>query len=226
MHWYWLLLLAAFLALALLLAGPLLMGRLFMPGLTLALVRRVGGPVRWLCGRIRPGLDLRLLVRAGNRYFRRRYAAAPYQRRVLFLPFCLRPPHCPAGVDPQEGLCCRGQCQGCQLGGLRAEALSLGYAQVYVVPSSRMLPGLGLLPSDQFIKAKLKQHAPLAALGVVCARHLRNRLLPAHRVGKKGYPLGGGAGSALQGVLLEKDNCRAATVDWELLRRYLQLKTC
>ncbi len=216
--------LAGFAVLGALVMGPLLFGRLFMPRLTLALFRRFGGWLGRLLDRISPGLDLRLMVRAGNRYFRKRFGQAPFERRVLFLPFCLRPLHCPAEVDPEKGLCCDASCADCQIGEVSRKAMSLGYAAVYVVPSSRMLPGRGLLPSDQFIKAKLKEHAPDAALGVVCAWHLRNRLLKHHTVGRGGFATGrGGVRSALQGVLLEGRNCRAAKVDWEQLRELMSL---
>jgi hypothetical protein len=148
-------------------------------------------------------LEFKLLVAAGNRLFGRKFAAAPYQRRLLFLPFCLRPLHCPAEVHPETGLCCLGSCPDCELGRLRQEALDLGYEQVYVVPSSRIMSGRGLLPSHQFIKAKLAQHAPLAALGVVCEWHLRQRLLPETRVGRSGYQVRQGVKAALHGVLLD-----------------------
>ncbi|MBW1712506.1 MAG: DUF116 domain-containing protein, partial [Deltaproteobacteria bacterium] len=208
---------AVFLAL---LAGPLLFGRLFMPRLTLVLVRRWGKWVAKVLDRIRPGLDLSLLVKAGNRYYLKTYAQTPFNRRILFLPFCLRPSDCPADVDPEVGLCCQSQCPACSLGALRQEALDRGYAQVFVVPSSRMMPGRGLLPSDQFIRAKLHQYAPSAALGVVCGWHLRHRLLPGHTVGRKGYD---GTGTVLQGVLLDSRRCRGATVDWDQVREKVAL---
>jgi hypothetical protein len=164
------------------------------------------------------------MVRAGNRYFRKSFAATPFCRRVLFLPFCLRPLDCSADVDPDKGLLCTGGCPGCQVGQVRAEALALGYAAVYVVPSSRILRDRGLLPSDPFIKKKIKAHAPGAALGVTCPWHLRNRLLAK-------YTLRGGNYASvasdeprektvapLQGVLMDRQNCRQGAVNWERVR--------
>jgi hypothetical protein len=190
--------------------------------LTLPLFRRCSGLLAGLLNRVRPGLDLKLLVRAGNRYFRDQFGRTPFSRRVLFLPFCLRPPDCPAGVDPEVGVCCTGGCPDCQVGRLRDQARSLGYAAVYVVPSSRLLPGRGLRPSAQFIKDKLAEHSPGAALGVVCDWHLRNRLLGRARVGRRGFSAGG-ASAALQGVLLKAKNCRRAQVDWEEVSRLMAL---
>jgi hypothetical protein len=196
--------------------------------MTLALFRRCGWMLAGFLDRISPGLDLRLMVRAGNRYFRKAFAATPFGRRVLFLPFCLRPLDCPAEVDPEVGICCQGDCPGCEVGRVRNEALALGYAAVYVVPSSRILSGQGLLPSDQFIKTKLKQHAPGAALGVTCPWHLRNRLLAQHTVIRGGYaPLENGSHgqrikSVLQGVLMDGRNCRKGTVNWSQVRAFLR----
>lgn len=223
MHWAWFLIILPALA-AFLLLGPWLCGRLFLPGLTLSLLRRGGQRLARLLGRIKPGLEFKVLVEAGNRLFRRQYAATPYQRRLLFLPFCLRPLDCPAEVHPETGLCCLGSCPDCELGRLRQEALDLGYEQVYVVPSSRIMSGRGLMPSDQFIKAKLAQHAPLAALGVVCEWHLRKRLLPETKVGRSGYQVRQGVKAALQGVLMEAKNCRQAQVNWDRVRRAMLLK--
>ena len=140
-----------------------------------------------ILGRIKPGAELKLLVDAGNRRFRRQFARTPFQDRLLFLPFCLRPRDCPAPVDRDSGLICQSQCPGCPVGEARERALALGYQAVYVVPSSRMMRGRGLLPSDQFIKGKLMEHQPGAALGVVCAWHLQNRLM--NRFAVKGIRL-------------------------------------
>jgi len=222
---YWLTYLLIGLAvLGALLMGPMLFGRMFMPRLTLTLFNRFGGWVGRLLDRISPGLDLRLIVRAGNKYYRKKFGQAPFEKRVLFLPFCLRPRHCLAEVNPEKGLVCDAACEACEIGEISRQAKKLGYAAVYVVPSSRMLPGRGLMPSDQFIKAKLKEHAPDAALGVVCPWHLRNRLLKKHTVSRRGLPTGKqGVRSALQGVLLEGRNCRAAKVDWDQVRKLMAL---
>ena len=227
-EWYWWMILGLGLLAALLL-GPLLFGRLFMPSLTLALFRRGSWLLAGFLDRISPGLDLRLMVRAGNRYFRKAFRTTPFGRRVMFLPFCLRPVDCPAEVDPAIGLCCRGDCPDCEVGRVRAEALALGYAAVYVVPSSRIMHGRGLLPSDQFIKTKLKEHAPGAALGVTCPWHLRNRLLAKHTVRRGSYASLDGQGggrrikSVLQGVLMDGRNCHKGTVNWAKLRACLRL---
>ena len=207
-----------------LLAGPLLLGRLFMPRLTLALVKRFGKVTAKVMDRIKPGLDLKLLVNAGNRYFYDRFAETPYEQRYFFIPICLCPPLCPGKVDREEGLVCQADCPGCRVGELVREADRLGYGRVFIVPSSRLMPDKGLLPSDQFIKSKLQQESASAALGLVCGWHLRNRLLPAHSVGAKGYDSENGKknSTVLQGVLLDQRKCRGGTVDWEEVKQKLR----
>lgn len=156
-HWHWLVWLGLALAgLGVLALSPLIFGRLLAPRFTLALFRRFGWTLAGLLGRLSPELDLRLMVRAGNRYFKKTFAATPFGRRLLFLPFCLRPLDCPAGVDPDQGLLCTGGCPGCELGQVRDEALALGYAAVYVVPSSRLMRGKGLMPSDSSSRPSCK----------------------------------------------------------------------
>ena len=228
MEWYWWLLIGLGAAGALVL-GPLLCGRLFFPELTLALFRRFSWTLAGFLHKIKPELDLRLLTRAGNRYFKKAFAATPYGQRLLLLPFCLRPRDCPAKLDPEIGLLCPGDCQGCELGKIKSEAQALGYGAIYVVPSSRLTKLKGLPPSDQFIKAKVRQHSPGAVLGVTCPWYLRHRLLDKHRVGRGGYAYssephnGTKQKSAVQGVLMDSRNCRSGTVNWQRVRQSLYL---
>ncbi len=223
--WVYILLVLAFIFL-ILLAGPLLLGRIFMLRLTLAAVRLWGRWVARITDRLSPGWDLRLLVRAVNRYFHKSFIATPFEERILFLPICLKPADCLGEVDRDQGLVCDWRCPECPLALLRQEALSLGYGHVYVVPSSRLMPHQGLLPSDQFVRAKIREHDAAAALGVCCDYYLRHRLIAKHRVDHRGYHAGEGhtRQSVLQGVLLDSRRCRGGTVDWEAVRRRMSLR--
>lgn len=213
--------------LALLLAGPLLFRRMFLPKMTLALVKRWGKWVAKLLDRIKPDLDLKLLVEALNKYWAKKYTATPKAQRALFLPICLRPKECPGQIDPQKGVLCVDDpvCGECTLGRLTREAQELGYGQVYIVPSSRLMPKLNLPSSSVFIKDKLSSESIEAALGVVCGWHLRNRLLTEHKVGSGGYESGrsGKTKAVLQGVLLDQRKCRGGTVNWDEVREKLKL---
>jgi hypothetical protein len=211
--------------LLLLASAPFWAGRIFAPSITFALARRFGQAAHRLLSPLRPDLDMTLLVKAANRYYQNRYQNTPYAARILFLPFCLRPPGCPAAISKEQGLMCQSQCRGCRLGELRSEALTAGYGWVYVAPSSSLLKTMDLLPSSQFIKAKISQHQPGAALGVICPWHLRNRMLPSHKkLGRTGYVTHDKKrGAALRGVLLKGKNCARPQVDWEELRQAMLL---
>lgn len=205
-----------------LLLAPLFLGRMFFPQATLKLFHRCGKIFSKILSPIDPELDLNLLVKAANRLFRDRFAKTPYGKRILLLPFCLRPLDCPADVHPEEGLLCDSSCENCAVGEIRTEALDLGYAKVYVVPSSRIMRNRGLSRSDQFIKRKIKEHGPGGALGVTCGWHLRNRLLAKHSFKREGYGEEGKPKSVIQGLLLEGRNCKQAQVDWQELREMMR----
>jgi hypothetical protein len=183
---------------------------------------------QWITGRlgsITQDWYYKFLVEVGNRYFLKRFRDTPYYQRLIFLPFCLRPPGCPAPVDPSQGILCRNDCPDCQLGLVREEAINLGYAGVYVVPSARCLHRPDLMPSDLFIKEKLDHHEAFALIGVTCCWYLKTRLLPKYSFKKEGYisdrP---GPAYVLQGILLPDRKCSSATVDWAVLRKRLRLK--
>ncbi len=169
--------------------------------------------------------NYKFLVKVGNRYFLKGFTGTPYHQRLIFFPFCLCPPGCPALIDPSCGMVCRSDCPDCQLGRIRKEALRLGYSQVYIVPSSRCLRRPDLLPSDLFIKEKLDQHRARALLGVTCCWYLKSRLLSKYSFKKEGYVSERfGTSYVLQGILLPQRKCSNATVDWEMILDRLRLK--
>ena len=217
--------LAASFAAVLILAPVMGLKRLAKPEFTLPFAKRHGPALARLLNRIKPDLDLKILVRITNRYFSKTFADTPFERRMVFLPICLKPLDCPARTNPETGLACDGQCPDCELGRLRNEALALGYGGVYVVPSSRLRPKEKLLPSDEFIQKKMKEYTPAAALGVTCGWYLRNRLLAKYEVGNGGYSIDGDGSvkTVFQGVLLNARNCRRAKVDWQKVRIHLNL---
>ncbi len=213
------------LAVIMLLSGPFLFGRLYLPKVSLNIIRALYRLMGRLLIKTGPVLDLSL-VRAGNKYFRKAFAATSYQNRLFFLPLCLRPLNCPAHLDPSLGYLCQEICPGCELGQIRQEALELGYKAVYIVPSSRMIKKEGIIPSDQFMLAKIKEHAPSAVLGVICPWYFRHRLLAKYTIGSSGYSIDSrGTKSVIQGVLLKKMNCRKAEVDWEQVRACMSARS-
>ena len=196
-------------------------GRLYMPKLSLSIIRGLNRTMGFLLIKVGLKLDYSL-VKAGNKYFRKAFAATPYQNRLLFLPLCLRPLDCPAHLDTDLGYVCQEICPDCELGQLRKEALELGYKAVYVVPSSRLIHKEGIVPSDQFMLAKIKEHAPSAVLGVVCLWYFRHRLLAKYTIGHSGYSIDSRRPKfVVQGVLLKNMNCRNAEVNWSRVREYM-----
>ena len=178
---------------------------------------------RWLAA-VKDGLRSHL-VKLVNNHFHQTFATTPFQERLLFLPFCLRPLTCPGDPDREEGFTCPEVCPECELGKVRQEALVLGYAGVYVVASSRLIRQAGLVPSDQFILDKVRRHQPKAVLGVVCLWYVHHRLLAKYEIGRKGYRDNQlRSALAVQGVLLNGMNCRQATVDWRQVRERLYLR--
>jgi hypothetical protein len=206
-------------------AAGLLLFRRFLLWVGLSMFHRF---MRGLAGRLdlinRDGV-YKFLVKIGNRYFLKGFKNTPYHQRLIFLPFCLRPAECAALIDPDQGILCLSDCPDCQLGSLRREAIDLGYAGVYLVPSSRCLRRTDLKPSDLFIKEKLDHHQGRALIGVTCCWYLKTRLIPKYSFKKDGYvgerP---GPGYFLQGILLPQRKCANATVDWTLLRNRLRQK--
>jgi hypothetical protein len=200
--------------------------RQFLLWVSLSFLRHLN---QW-AGRILESLhrdwNYKFLVKVGNRYFLKGFTGIPFSQRLIFLPFCLCPPGCPAAIDPARGMLCRSECPDCQLGRVRKEALELGYAEVYVVPSSRCLRRTDLAPSDVFIKEKVDRHGARALLGVTCCWYLKTRLLAKYSFKKEGYVSErSGIGCALQGILLPQRKCSNATVDWEMVQDRIRLKS-
>lgn len=209
----------------LLFLGCLFFTRRFFLWLGISLLRRFSQWLTGVAGTLTQDRYFKFLVKLGNGYFLKGFKETPYHLRLLFLPFCLCPAGCQGQIDPHQGILCRSDCPDCKLGHLRDEAKQLGYAGVYVVPSSRCLRRSDLMPSDIFIKDKLNHHEARALIGVTCSWYLKTRLLPKYTIKKEGYLTEGrGSGYLLQGILLPQRKCTNATVDWEKLLARLRLK--
>jgi uncharacterized protein len=211
--------------LLLIIAGLVAWQRGFFPNIILPLIRCLTRKKNPYLRAVNSGL-IQNLVKAGNLYFQKAFAATPFRKRLLFLPFCLRPKECPAGLNPDQGYTCPDFCPECELGKVQQEALALGYDGVYVVPSSRIARCEEIVPSDQFMLGKMKQHQPGAVLGVVCQWYVHHRLISKYSIGRKGFEAGSDRPpSVIQGVLLKDMNCRQAEVDWGQLRKRLNLRS-
>lgn len=167
----------------------------------------------------------RLFVKIGNLHFRRQFVSAPYHKRMLFMPFCLRSPKCPMHISREEGILCPEDCGLCRLGEMKRLALELGYLGAHIVVSSRIVSDRGLKTSKDFIWSKIEEHQPSAALGLVCIKDFRNKYLKDTSVGPKGVQSPNKkAIVAPQGLLLAKNSCVKNSVDWNKLERLLRTR--
>ena len=187
--------------------------KLFMYWFSFVLTKKLGkGNEAWS----------RLFVKAGNRYFRDQFRKAPYNARVLFLPFCLRSPKCPTVVDREKGLICPNDCSLCRLGPIKRRAEELGYMAAYIVPSSRILPNRGLIPSKEFIWLKIEENKPKAVLGAVCLKDFKRKYMKDTSVSRNGVQSPSKISLiAPQGLLLKTNNCIKNSLDWDKLNQLL-----
>ena len=105
------------------------------------------------------GLNQRLInythIELRNKLSEYGFKATPYNRRILFLPHCMRNSrHCKATYN-DEGLVCK-RCGKCDIATLVGFAEELGYAKAFVVPGGSMVQKL------------IKKYKPEATMGVCC----------------------------------------------------------
>ena len=105
------------------------------------------------------GLNKRLVnythVELRNKLNEYSFKATPYNRRILFLPHCLRNSKGCKAEYSDEGLQCK-RCGKCDIDRLIGIAEELGYAKVFVAPGGSMITKL------------VKKYKPEATMGVCC----------------------------------------------------------
>ena len=107
--------------------------------------------VLWRVGKIN-GNDLTsFTIRLSNQLNRERFSKIPEDRRLVFLPQCLRSADCPASLTT-EGLVCK-RCMRCDIGKTIDELQSYG-CKVFIVPGST------------FVTRLIKKYRPEAIVGV------------------------------------------------------------
>ena len=170
-----------------------------------------------LC-RLLPKLDkdryVRRTVAAGNRFYARRFRKIPFNRRLLFLPYCLRAKGCPTEIDPAEGLICPGDCLlACPLRRLQELALELGYQRVFVVVSGRLHKKEGVLRSRGFLVRQIERYQPKGVIGCLCTKDLREKYLKPETIAYNGTLGREGVAVIPQVCLLKSSNCRQSAVN-------------
>ena len=138
----------------------------------------------------------KLGVRICNQSAGKRYAAVPLDKRVVFVPQCLRDRECPARLSSKDGFECR-ECGKCVISEIR-----------------RLAPGVRVFvsPGGSFSRRILMRHRPEAVLGVACPPDLFEGLQAARR-----------ARIPAQGVALSRAGCVSTDVSIEAVREKLLL---
>ncbi len=139
-------------------------------------------------------------VNIKNDFNRKAFASAPFNKRILFLPQCLRnSKKCTAELT-DKGYICR-ECGECSIKNIKREAEKLGY-KVYVVPGGSMV-----------FKIMIKEK-PKAVAGVACYFELSEAIEKCSR-----------AGVPSQGVPLKKSGCKDTRVSEKEVIEMLRQKS-
>lgn len=123
-----------------------------------------------------------------NKISLRKFRDTPINKRMIFLPQCLRANTCPSKLG-SEGMQCT-NC-GCDIGKAKKSAEEMGY-MVFIVPGS------------SFIKRLVRKHKPDAILGVGCMTEVKAGFEMCERLNLYGV-----------GLVLEKAGCVSTVLDWD-----------
>lgn len=135
-----------------------------------------------------------------NKSQQKKFASIPFDKRIVFVPHCMRNTSVCAAEEKDGYYICAG-CGGCTIGKISGRAKELGYMGVFIVKGGRTL-------------AKLtEKHKPGAVLGVAC-----------YYEGELGFNLFKGTGIAVQYVPLTKDGCADTDADIREIEALLSQK--
>jgi len=124
-----------------------------------------------------------------NSIYKDAYGKAPMNKRLLFLPQCLRNLECPAKTSPREGIIC-------------AECGRCGIAEIKKMCDEHGVE-ICIAPGGEFVKRAVRDKQPRAAMGIACQHDLYETM---RYVTSKGVPM--------IGVVLSKTGCVMTEVDW------------
>ncbi len=109
------------------------------------------------------------------------FKKTPYNKRIIFIPQCVRHRKCPAKSD-YDGLHCI-QCNQCGIGELKKEVEGMGY-KFFIAPGSSL------------VKRMTVKHKPKAAIGLGCLFEIKEFLQLMSKLNV-----------ASQGIVLETSGC-------------------
>ncbi len=131
-----------------------------------------------------------------NKISLKKFRDTPINKRLIFLPQCLRAIDCPSKLSP-EGMRCI-DCGHCEVGTAVKSAESLGY-KVFIVPGS------------SFIKRLVRKHKPSAILGVGCITEIKAGLEMCEKLNLFGV-----------GIVLEKAGCVSTVLNWDNFYEFIE----
>ncbi len=124
-----------------------------------------------------------------NKISLKKFRDTPINRRMIFLPQCLRALNCPSKLTPEGMMCIN--CGKCNVGKAKRCSEEKGY-KVFIVPGS------------SFILRLVKKHKPLAVLGVGCMPEVKAGLEMCQKLHLYGI-----------GLTLDKAGCVSTVFDWD-----------
>jgi uncharacterized protein len=167
--------------------------KIIVPNIALPILSLLESPLRFILWRIHSESDIvsSMMIDLINLRYKDSYINTPYEKRMIFLPQCLRDTKCPAPLT-DEGIKCI-NCGRCGIGMLKDEAEQRG-TPLFIAPGSSL------------IKRMIKKYYPKAILGVGCSMEV-----------KEGTTIISSIGLPVQGVKLLRDGCVNTRVDIEKL---------
>ncbi len=170
------------------------------PRFTLVVLNLFYQPAKLIIGycHINPIIVDEIGIALMNSIYKDAYAKTPLDKRIVFLPQCLRSLECPAKTSSQEGIICE-ECGKCGIAELKKVCDEHGV-------------GICIAPGGEFVKRAISDKKPVAAISIACQHDLYETM---RYVTLKGVPM--------IGVLLSKSGCVMTEVDWEEVKRMLFL---
>lgn len=131
-----------------------------------------------------------------NKISMKKFRETSINKRLIFLPQCLRAADCPSKLSP-EGMKCI-DCGHCEVGPAVKSAENLGY-KVFIVPGS------------SFIKRLVRKHKPNAILGVGCITEIKAGLEMCEKLNLFGV-----------GLVLDKAGCVSTVLNWDNFYEFIE----
>lgn len=131
-----------------------------------------------------------------NKISLKKFRETPVNKRLIFLPQCLRGTDCPSKLTP-EGMKCI-NCGHCEVGPAVKNAESIGY-RVFIVPGS------------SFIKRLVRKYKPTAILGVGCMTEIKAGLEMCEKLDLYGV-----------GLTLNKAGCVSTVLNWDNFYEFIE----